>query len=232
MKHTFRFIVCFFIVAIAAGVLVILLRDARPVMRETKTVVVIDAGHGGFDSGAVGRITKVREDELNLAVSIKLKTLFEHEGITVIMTREDDQALGGNKDADMQKRRSIISESDADIVISVHMNKFQDQSVAGPMAFYYEKSEEGKKLAEMIQIELNAALEPARPRTFKPESYYILRAGDCPCVLVECGFISNEKEERLLQTEEYQAKCAKAIFAGAKNYLAQRLNDVYEEIIQ
>jgi N-acetylmuramoyl-L-alanine amidase len=233
MKHTFRFIVCFFVIAIISVVLISLFFDAKPVMREIKTVVVIDAGHGGFDSGAIGRITQVREDVLNLAVAKKLKKLFENDGVTVIMTREDDQALGTTKDGDMQKRRSIIGESNADIVISIHMNKFQDSSVAGPMAFYYEQSEEGKKLAELIQVELNAALEPARPRTFKPESYFILRAGDCPCVLVECGFISNEKEEYLLQTEDYQSKCADAIFAGAKSYLTWRFeNDIHEEINQ
>ena len=76
-------------------------------------------------------------------------------------------------------------------------------------------------LAELIQTELNTRLAPPRPREQKPETYFILRSGGCPCVLVECGFLSNEREEKLLQTEDYQNECAKAIYTGAKLYLEQ-----------
>ncbi len=221
MKHATRYIVCFFVVAIIGALALLLLSEDTAAMSGGKAVVVIDAGHGGFDGGAVGRLTNVREDGLNLAVALKLKALFEKNGITVIMTRPDDKALGDTKDKDMAKRRSIIEESDADIVISIHMNKFKDTSASGPVTFYHEESEEGKMLAELIQTELNARLEPPRPRTFRPENYFILRSGESPCVLVECGFISNEREERLLQTEEYQEACAKAIYTGARLYLDQ-----------
>lgn len=221
MKHATRYIVCFFVVAIIGALALLLLSEDTAAMSGGKAVVVIDAGHGGFDGGAVGRLTNVREDGLNLAVALKLKGLFEKNGITVIMTRPDDKALGDTKDEDMAKRRSIIEESDADIVISIHMNKFKDTSASGPVTFYHEESEEGKMLAELIQTELNARLEPPRPRTFRPENYFILRSGESPCVLVECGFISNEREERLLQTEEYQEACAKAIYTGARLYLDQ-----------
>jgi N-acetylmuramoyl-L-alanine amidase len=187
-------------------------------MRQSRGIVVIDAGHGGFDAGASGKTTGVREDVLNLAVAKKLQRLLEINGFKVVMTREDDKAVASTKDGDMAKRQQTIEETDPDIVISIHMNKFGDSSVSGPMAFYYEASEEGKILAELIQRHLNEILKPPRPRTFKPENYFILRAGECPCVLVECGFLSNEREEKLLQTEEYQEKCAKAIYKGAAEY--------------
>jgi len=216
-----RYIICCFMVAIIVAIVLMLAPESQSVMRVSKLTVVIDAGHGGIDGGAVGRKTGVREDGLNLIVAKKLKDLFEKNGFKVVMTREDEKSLGPTKQADMAKRREIIENAGADVVISIHMNKFQDFRVSGPMVFYYEDSEEGKKLAELIQTELNARLDPPRPRTFKPESYFILRAGECPCVLVECGFLSNEREERLLQTEEYQDQCAKAIYAGVREYFDQ-----------
>lgn len=200
---------------------------------DVKDIIVIDPGHGGFDSGAIGRFTRVHEDDLNLAVALKLKKIFEDNGYEIIMTRKDEEAVGYSKDGDMWTRRSIIDKSGADIVISIHMNKFSDSRVAGPMAFYFKGSEEGGKLARFIQAELNAALKPYRPRSHKPETYYILRSGKCPCVLVECGFISNEREERLLQTEQYQMDTAYAIYIGAVQYLDSRfVTDVNEDIDQ
>ena len=221
MKHALRFIVCFFVIAILGTLLVILLPHEISAMSSAKYTVVIDAGHGGFDGGAVGRLTGVKEDGINLIVATKLKSLFEKNGIAVVMTRPDENALGRTKKEDMAKRRSVIENSGADIVISIHMNKFKDSQCSGPVTFYHEESSEGKALAELIQTELNARLAPPHPREQKPETYYILRSGDCPCVLVECGFLSNESEEKLLQTEDYQNECAKAIYTGAKLYLEQ-----------
>jgi N-acetylmuramoyl-L-alanine amidase len=210
--------VYFLIVSILASVLVLVGPASAQVMRQSRGTIVIDAGHGGFDAGASGKVTKVREDILNLAVAKKLQRLFEINGFTVIMTREDDKAIASTKKGDMAKREKIIEESNPDIVISIHMNKFPDSSVSGPMAFYYEKSEEGKMLAQLIQQQLNEYLEPPKPRTFKPENYFMLRKGDCPCVLIECGFLSNAREEELLQTDEYQEKCAKAIYKGVADF--------------
>ena len=216
-----RYIICCFIVAVIVAIVLMLAPESQSVMRVSKPTVVIDAGHGGVDGGAVGRTTGVREDGLNHIVAKKLKDLFEKNGFKVVMTREDERSLGPTKQADMAKRREIIKNAGADVVISIHMNKFQDSRVSGPMVFYHKDSEEGKKLAELIQTELNTRLDPPRPRTFKPETYFILRAGECPCVLVECGFLSNEREERLLQTNEYQDQCAKAIYAGVRAYFDQ-----------
>ncbi len=218
MKKRNRYMVYFLIVAALLSALLLLGPASAQVMRQSRGIIVIDAGHGGFDAGASGRITKVREDVLNLSVANKLKRLFEINGFTVVMTREDDKAVASTKKGDMAKREQIIEDTDPDAVISIHMNKFGDASVAGPMAFYYEKSEEGKAMAESIQQYLNEYLQPPRPRTYKPENYFMLRQGEAPSVLVECGFLSNEREEELLQTDEYQEKCAKAIYKGAAEY--------------
>ena len=233
MKH--RYIVFFLIaaVAVAAVALAVSIPNAAPAMSQSKARIVIDPGHGGFDSGAIGRFTKVHEDDLNLAVSLKLRDLFAQNGYAVVMTRQDESAVGYTKEGDMWKRRSIIDEANADIVISVHMNKYQASSVSGPLAFYFTKSIEGEKLARLVQEQLVAILQPYKKRKHLPERYYILRSGKCPCVLVECGFISNEREEYLLQTDEYQSKCAQAIFNGATAYLDQRfITDIGEDIRQ
>ena len=232
MSNKYRYMICFIIAAVAI-VLLLLLPDTVQVLNQHNCVVVIDAGHGGFDGGAVGRYTDVREDVLNLTVCQKLASLFEKNGYTVIMTREDENALGDTKDADMARRREIIENANADVVISVHMNKFRDGSVSGPMAFYYADSEDGKELARLIQEQLNEKLTPPKPREFKPERYFMLRAGECPCVLIECGFLSNEREEQLLQTDVYQNKCASAIYCGTAAYLEQRFaTDITNDIDQ
>ena len=224
MKTANRYMVFFLAAAFIAALLVLSADPVVPTTGQSRGTVVIDAGHGGFDGGAVGRITKVREDALNLSVARKLKSLFEKNGFEVIMTRDSDEAVGATKKKDMAKRKEIIEACAPDVVISVHMNKFKDTSVSGPMAFYYEKSDEGKRLAELVQTQLNEYLKPPKPRTFKPEDYFILRCGDTPCVLVECGFVSNEREEKLLQQDDYQEKCARAIYKGTAEFLGERLD--------
>ena len=113
--------------------------------------------------------------------------------------------------------------TDADLVISIHMNKFADTSVSGPQVFFYKDSAEGEELAKLIQQALIETLNPPKQRTEHPEDYYILCSGDCPAVIVECGFLSNEREEKLLQDNDYQTECAKAIYRGAVTYLEQRI---------
>jgi N-acetylmuramoyl-L-alanine amidase len=233
MKIRNRYMIFFMVVSIIIAILLLADPAGAMVMKQIRGTIVIDAGHGGFDAGASGRITNVREDVLNLIVAKKLQRLFEINGFRVIMTREDDKAVASTKRNDMKKREQIIEETDPDLVISIHMNKFKDSSVSGPMAFYYEKSEEGKILARLIQEQLNEYLQPPKPRTFKPENYFMLRHGECPCILVECGFLSNEREEQLLQTDEYQEKCAKAIYKGVDAYFEQRFgSDITPQIIQ
>ena len=220
MKSKKRYLIYFLIViALIASLIAIPL--SQPVMKQRDAVIVIDAGHGGFDGGAVSP-NGVKEDGLNLAVAKMLKTMCLNQGYSVVMTREDENAIGDTKNADMKKRKQIIENANADVVISIHMNKFKDTSCHGPVVFYHEDSAEGEKLAKIMQEKLVEALKPEKPRVEKPETYYILRSGDCPCVLVECGFLSNAHDEELLQTQDYQQKCASAIFKGLQLYFSQR----------
>ncbi len=221
MKNARRYMIFFILVAVVASLLVLMPDAAEPVMRTSKATIVIDAGHGGFDGGAVGQ-TGVKEDGINLAVAKKLQKLFEKNGYTVIMTREDENAVGDTKREDMAKRREIIENANADIVVSIHMNKFPNESVSGPQVFFYEHSTEGEELARLIQQELIEALNPPKVRIEHPEDYYILSSGNCPAVIVECGFLSNEREEKLLQDDDYQTSCAKAIYRGVDAFLTQR----------
>jgi N-acetylmuramoyl-L-alanine amidase len=184
------------------------------------STIVVDAGHGGFDPGAIG-VSGVREDEINLAVAKDLKTKLEDIGAIVIMTRADENAIGADKDSDMAKRRRIIEESASDIVISIHMNNFKDDpKVSGPLVLFMPGSVKGEALAEVVQKSLNAELDTdGQPRS---DNLYILKSGNQPCVLVECGYLSNEKEEEQLRQPEYQKRIALAICAGTVEFLRSK----------
>jgi len=180
-------------------------------------LVVLDAGHGGFDSGAIG-VSGVHEDELNLKVAKALESLLEKNDFSVMMTRDDDKAIAETKDADMAKRRQIISDSKSDIVVSIHMNSHTDKDTSGPIAFFMPGSVEGEKLAKAIQERLNQDLDPKVKNNPHSEYFYILKSGNQPCVLVECGFISNPQEEALLKDKNYQNKLANAVYKGVMDY--------------
>lgn len=184
---------------------------------DREITVALDAGHGGFDGGAVGLDTGVAEAGLNLAVVRLVQAELKELGFRVILTREDENALGGDKNADMAARGKIVSAPEIDLVVSVHMNKFSDRSVSGPMVFYMEGSEAGQKFAEYM---INAICDGLnRPRRLaNPGDYYMIRRGSAPSVIVECGFLSNAKEELLLQTAEYQQTLASGIASGVLAY--------------
>ncbi|HHY81106.1 MAG TPA: N-acetylmuramoyl-L-alanine amidase CwlD [Clostridiales bacterium] len=183
-------------------------------------VIVIDPGHGGIDSGAVSP-SGTREDELNLKVAMKLKQYLTNHNATVIMTRETNEGLAARKSEDMRKRVELIKNSNADIVISIHMNKFPQSKYFGAQTFYMAGSEKGKKLAVCIQTKLVENLIEGNNRKIKPaDNLVILKASSAPSVIVECGFLSNAKEEALLKTDEYQEKIAWSIFSGIIEYFA------------
>ncbi|SHI76826.1 N-acetylmuramoyl-L-alanine amidase [Lutispora thermophila DSM 19022] len=190
-------------------------------------IIIIDPGHGGIDPGAIG-VTGVLEDEINLQIALKLRKLIEQSGGIALMIREDDSGLysGGSsrirekKNEDLRERRKMVNESSADIFISIHLNFFPQSQYYGAQCFYNEGDEEGKKLAELIQAELIDVIRNNNTRKAKSiDTVYILKNNKMPSVLVECGFISNYEEERLLKDEKYQEKLAWAIFMGIMKYL-------------
>ena len=182
-------------------------------------LVALDAGHGGFDGGAEGA-SGIHEDELNLAVTKMLREELIARGAGVVLTREGEDALANTKNEDMMRRRDVIQESGADIMVSVHMNKFFDTDVCGPQVFFMSGSENGKYLAERIQEYLNEAAPQSKKRYALTGDYYMLRSVDATAVIVECGFLSNAAEENLLQSESYQRKLAKAIANGITDYIS------------
>lgn len=195
------------------------------------TIVVIDAGHGGFDPGKIG-INHSLEKNINLSVAIKLKNLLEFHDIKVIMTRDEDidftsssRSIKDMKKEDLNKRIKIINSSDAIIAISIHQNSFTQNSVRGSQVFYYEYSEKGRVLAEIIQDSLKKTMNDNNHRLARPNStYYFLRNSKCPLVIVECGFLSNREEAELLCNDVYQDKIAWAVHLGIIEYLEENFS--------
>lgn len=187
-------------------------------------IVVVDAGHGGKDPGKVG-VNGTLEKDVNLQIALLLRDALEKEGITVVLTRNDDSGLydansSNKKMQDMKARLSIIEESKADLVVSIHQNSFGDASVCGPQVFYYETSENGAGAAEYVQNALNDDLEIARPRMQKGnDNYYLLTKCSKVMVIAECGFLSNPEEENHLNDREYQQRIAEALKRGICEYL-------------
>lgn len=185
-------------------------------------IVAIDAGHGGIDPGKVG-INDCLEKDINLSIAFMVKELLESEGVTVYMTRENDDGLYSESDtnkkvSDLNKRCSIIDACNAEIAVCIHQNSYSDNSVSGGQVFYYAASEEGVKLAQDIQVELAMACGKTRQAKANKD-YYMLLNVKCPIVIVECGFLSNWEEAQLLTTEDYQHKLAEAIVKGIMEYL-------------
>ena len=190
-----------------------------------KTVVVIDAGHGGVDPGKVG-VSGVLEKDINLAIAKKLQSRLEQDGMRVVMTREEDVGLysegaTNKKREDMEARVRLISEAKPEFVVSIHQNSFPDASCKGAQVFYYKDSEESKKLAEILQKKFPEVLLDGNKRQAKANGdYYLLRKTTCPIVIAECGFLSSSEEEALLASSEYQEKIADVLYQGIKEYLA------------
>lgn len=189
--------------------------------REVMTVV-IDAGHGGIDGGVTGSQTGVKESDLNLLISKELAECFKSGGFKVVMTRTSAAGLygvatRGFKMRDMEKRKSVINGANADLMISVHLNKFSSPSRRGAQAFYKIGDENSKALADSIQAEFNSAGE--REYSALEGDYYVLNESLCTSVLCECGFLSNPEDEKLLLTDEHRKKVAYRIYKGAIAYL-------------
>ena len=183
-------------------------------------LVVIDSGHGGTDPGKVG-VNGVNEADVNLKIAQKLKKILEAQGVTVIMTREDEGSLAGSKSEDMQKRVSIINEKKPALAVSVHQNSYSSEEVHGAQVFYYTNSAEGGKAARIMQEALLDVDGDNKRKEKANDTYYMLKRTDVPVIIVECGFLSNRAEADLLVTEEYQDRLAEAIAKGILEYMGK-----------
>jgi N-acetylmuramoyl-L-alanine amidase len=195
--------------------------------------VILDPGHGGEDPGAVSEYSGIKEKDINLKIAFKLKELLEKENCKVIMTRTEDileydentTNIYQKRKQDLTRRKKIMDDSGADIVVSIHLNEFPQTQYYGAQVFYPPDSNDSQKLANSIQKVLKKDVDPTNkrvamvkepPKGQKP--IMILRDIKTTTVIVECGFLSNFDEEKKLRTDEYQNKIADAIKTGIINF--------------
>ncbi len=186
-------------------------------------VVLIDPGHGGADPGKTGSLG---EDEkiINLSIARKLAAYLEAGGALVYMTRTEDETLGGGtKKEDMKLRGEQIRELQPDLFVSIHQNSYTNSRYWGPQVFYYADSEKSEALARKVQEQLNIFTGSDRQHKANTD-YYVLRQGQEPGILVECGFLTNPEEEKRLNDETYQKKIAWSIYSGMNAYLEEERN--------
>ena len=191
----------------------------RTVLENTASAtLVIDAGHGGFDGGAVSE-RGVSEQAINLSVAQRVRALACFFGVQTAMTRTDEGALDydpsrsvrENKVADIHARERIVQSISSPVFVSIHLNKFSDPQYHGAQVFYSANSAFGKPLAEALQSALISGCDPE-------SSVYLMRVLTCPAVIVECGFLSNPDEETRLADENYHKKLAVCIVTGYLRY--------------
>ena len=163
----------------------------------------------------------VAEAPINLEIALQLQRYLELGGATVLMTRAEDEALADGKRLDLRARQTLADGVQADILVSIHQNSYPQAEIRGAQAFYHGASAEGQQLAEAIQAEFGTYLAPGNRRVAKvEESYFLLKETALPSVIVECGFLSNDEERRLLSRAEYQERVAWAVYMGIVRYFA------------
>ena len=214
-------------VSIACGMCVNVLLTPKAVagVEPLAMRVVLDAGHGGMDGGVVGRTSGVKESDLILAIVYQIKPKLEEMGFEVVLTRKTqaglyESATKGFKRRDMEKRKEIIQQANPALVLSIHQNYYPSMKTRGAQVFYRKGNERGQRLATAVQKRVNDLYVGVggRARTMATGDFFMLTCVDCPSILVECGFLSNGEDERLLQTESWQKQLAEGICAGVLEY--------------
>lgn len=191
--------------------------------QEYKPTIVIDAGHGGEDGGAVTE-NGVLEKDINLDIALKLRKMFTQNDFDVIMIREDDisiydenaETLKEKKKSDMYNRLELFNSNENNIVISIHQNKFSDSQYSGTQVFYSKNNPKSVILAECIKNSVVGLLQPDNTRQCKPadKNIFLLHNSTSAAVIVECGFLSNPQEAQLLNNDTYRNEMAFSIYMG------------------
>ena len=193
----------------------------------TQKTVIIDAGHGGFDGGAVAS-DGTAEKNINLNIALAVGDMLSLNGINVIYTRtedkgtedNDEESIRNRKRSDLNNRLKIMKENPESIFVSVHLNKFTTSTAKGAQVFYSNNFDDSTVLGSLIQGSIKDKLQQNNNRVIKKgtRETFLLHNATVPAVIVECGFISNEKELALLKNEEYQRKMAFSIFCGINDF--------------
>ncbi len=226
-KYLYSVIALIFGFCFATGLCIRALSEPAAVASIPSMRIVIDAGHGGIDGGVVGVKTGRKESDVNLSVAFALKDRLTDAGFSVTMTRVTEGGLYGDtspgfKRRDMEKRKQIAEGATPYCVISVHQNYYPSSSSRGAQVFYAKDREESERLAVAIQTELNTlyAKQGVKARRQKSADYYMLRLAP-PSVLIECGFLSNPKDDELLSDPTFCAMLADGIATGLLSDIAQ-----------
>lgn len=180
----------------------------------------------GTDFQIGGAVSKdgIPEADINLSIILKLQELLEASSCEIILTRSDENGIydadaKNKKTSDLKNRVELINASGSEILVSVHLNKISGEQWNGWQTFYQKDNENSKKLANYIQNNLNYSIDRVNKRTILPLSnIYLMDNSKIPAVTVECGFLSNEEETKLLQADEYQNHIAWGIYAGIMDY--------------
>ena len=194
--------------------------------KSERITVVIDAGHGGADSGATAN--GLVEKELNLAIAKKLETLLRQSDVDVVMTRTEDVLLAGDvtekkKLHDLLNRVKIAKKYDNCIFVSIHMNKFPLEECHGLQVFYSKNNDKSKVLASILR-DYALQTDEKNGRVIKPAgtNIYVLDRLECPAVLVECCFLSNSYDAKRIIDEKEQNKLAFALFCGINKFIEEQ----------
>lgn len=196
------------------------IKKSNQVSEYMSYTIVIDPGHGGKDNGCF--YDEIYEDNLNLQISEKLCEQLINQGFVVYLTRNGDYDLSqvnsiNHKNDDLKNRARLINSYHADILVSIHMNFYQDESVNGPMVYYRGEDDESNILAKKIQDNLNNLTN--LNKVVHEGDFYLFSHTRCLAILVECGFLSNSQDRNNLNNSNYQTLLANEIFQGIINYI-------------
>ena len=216
-------LVCLLLLAISRNRAVTVLTVNAPVTN--RTTVVIDAGHGGFDGGAVS-CTGIYESQFNLEIARKLNDLMHLMGINTVMIRESDSSVHTSGDtiaqkkvSDLKERVRIVNSNGNSLLVSIHQNQFSDSKYSGAQVFYAPDTA-SQALAQSTQAALIQTVNPNSHRQIKKaDGIYLMQHIRCPGILVECGFLSNPQEEYKLRDPSYQKKLCAVIACTVSSYL-------------
>ena len=206
--------------------------SSQSMITSQKPVIVIDAGHGGMDGGCVSVNDKCEKD-INLNILLTLRDMATVMGYEPVCTRETDvsihdegiEGLSNQKKSDMKNRLEIINSQENAIAVSIHQNQFTDEKYSGAQMFYSPNVEGSEQLADIMQKQFVAKLQPDNKREVKrvKDELYLLNNANCPAIMIECGFLSNHEEANKLESEEYQKRIAFTIFSGINEFKNQQM---------